>query len=215
MKEIKEKFILIWKDPVGSTLISAAIIAFITLVWARFSNYSWHDIYTWILMVLNYKLPLYLFLSSIGLYVIIIGAIRKIKFKKNRIFDEKVGNYTFKELVQIMQRETLPIHTRGMEMSGRAAPEDDLLLLFKVYYFWLIPGINEGDPIGEDGGYVHSMLAPKFVGYGLVETYTHPYPNLPEHTGTGYKISETGKRFHSLLDKWELEMKLKKERKEK
>ena len=85
-------------------------------------------------------------------------------------------------------------------MSGRPAPTDDLLMLFRMYYTYLNKGIDFDDNI-QDGGYLYSVLAPKLVGYGLVEAYDKPLRDLPDQKKVAYKTSELGHRFHASLEK--------------
>jgi hypothetical protein len=207
-KNIKEGFLKIWKDPVWSKVISAGIIALIAVIWAKITNHSWAEIYEFIIKVLSFQLPVYIFLSVIGLYFIVKLCIKLFKKRKDPLWDEQMGNYTFKELYNILITETFPVTTMGMQMSGRAAPNDDLLMLFRMYYTYLNKGIDFDDNI-QDGGYLYGVLAPKLVGYGLVEAFEKPLRDLPDQTEVAYKTSELGHRFHASLEKVILPEKIK------
>jgi hypothetical protein len=200
MKKIIDGFFTIWKDPVWSKVISAAIIGAAIVIWAKISNYSWLQIYYFILKGLSYQIPIWLFLSVIGLYFIIKLCIALFRKRKNPLLDEQMGNYTFKELYNILLTETLPVPTIGMEMAGTQAPTDNLLILFRLNYLYLNTGVSFEDHIG-DGGYLHGVLAPKLIGYGLVEAYQKPMNDLPERTHVAYKTSEIGHKFYASLEK--------------
>lgn len=207
-KSINEGFFKIWKDPVWSKVISAGIIALIVLVWAKITNHTWEEICGFVLAVLSFKLPVYLFLSVIGLYFIVKLCVKLFKKKKDPLWDEQMGNYTFKELYNILITETFPVETMRMQMSGMPAPKDDLLILFRFYYTYLNKGVDFDDNI-QDGSYLYSALAPKLVGYGLVEAYQKPLNDLPGQTKVAYKTSELGHKFHASLDKVILPQKIK------
>jgi hypothetical protein len=119
-----------------------------------------------------------------------------------------MGNYTFKELYNILLTQTLPVATIGMNMSRMPAPTDDLLTLFRIYYTYLNKGVDFDDNL-DDGNYLYSVLAPRLVGFGLVETYQNPLNNLPDETEIAYKTSELGHRFHASIDKIILAEKMK------
>lgn len=208
MKKFKESVLKIWKDPVLSKVIAVGIVAIITISWAKITNHSWKEIYDFVLGVLSFKLPVYLFLSIIALYFIFKVCIRLFRKRKDPLWDEQIGNYTFKELHNILFTETFPVTTMRMQMSGMPAPTDNLLFLFRMYYSYLNKGIDFDDNI-DDGGYLYSVLAPKFVGYGLVEAYQKPLNDLPDRTEVAYKTSELGHKFHASIDKAYLPEKIK------
>lgn len=199
-KVIKEGLLKIWKDPVWSNLISAGIIALIALIWAKITNHTWAEIYDFVLKVLAFKLHIYIFLSAIGLYFTVKLCIKLFRKKKDPLWDEQIGNYTFKELYNILITQTFPVATNGMQMSGMPAPTDDLLMLFRVYYTYLNKGVDFDDNI-QDGSYLYSVLAPKLLGYGLVEAYQKPLNDLPDRSEVAYKTSGLGHKFHASLDK--------------
>ena len=207
-KSIKESFLKIWKDPVWSKVISVGIIGLIALVWAKITNHTWTEIYGFVLRVLSFKLPVYLFLSIIALYFIVKLCIRLFRKRKDPLWDEQMGNYTFKELYNIMLTETFPVTTMGMQMSGMSAPTDNMLILFRIYYTYLNKGVDFDDRI-DDGSYLYSVLAPKFVGYGIVEAYQKPLNDLPDRKEVAYITSELGHKFHASLEKVILPEKIK------
>lgn len=207
-KSIKEGFLNIWKDPVWSKVISAGIIALIAVIWAKITNHTWAEIYDFVLSVLSFKLPVYLFLSTIALYFIVKLCIKLFKKRKDPLWDEQMGNYTFKELYNILLTETFPVTTMRMQMSGMSALTDDLLILFRIYYTYLNKGVDFDDNI-DDGSYLYSVLAPRLVGYGLVEAYQKPLNDLPDQTEVAYKTSELGHKFHASLEKVILPEKIK------
>ena len=206
--QIKNTFFKIWNDNVWSNLIAAIIFAAVALTWAKITNHSWGDIYNFSVTILTFKLPIYFFLSLTGFYFIIKKCIQFFKKHKDPLWDEQMGNYTFKQLYNIMLTEKMPIQTQGMKMSGHGPLTDDFLLLFRVYYTLLNSGVGL-DQSMKDGGYLYNYFAPRMVGFGLVEGYQKPDDNLPGVSDIAYKTSELGHKFHSSLDKIILAEKLK------
>lgn len=178
---IKQNFLKIWKDSVWSNVISTGIIFAIPIGWAKITNHSWNEIYQFLLKVLSFKFPLFVFLSVIALFFIIKKSIQLFKKRKDPFWDEQIGNYTFKELYNILLTETLPVKTTGMTWSGRDAPTDNLLSLFQMYYSILNVGFGLDNTL-EDYGYLYSVFAPRLVGYGLVDEYQKPNNDLPDRT---------------------------------
>jgi hypothetical protein len=207
-ESVKAGFFKFWQDPVWSKVISAGIIAIIAIIWAKITNHTWTEIYNFVLSILSFNLPVYLFLSVIAFYFIVKTFIKLFKKKKDPIWDEQMGNYTFKELYNILIAETFPIRTVGMKLSGMDAPSDNLLILFKVYYIYLNKGVDFDTNIN-DWGYLYNVLAPKLLGYGLVDAYQKPINNLPDETEVAYKTSDLGHKFYAYLEKAILPEKMK------
>ncbi len=204
----KEIFFKIWKDPVWSKVISGIILVGVPILWAKITHHSWEEIYGYIITILTFNFPLYAYLSAVALFFIVRFSIQWFKRKRDPFWDEQIGNYTFKELYNILLTETLPVRTQGMEWFGRDAPNDSLLFTFQVYYSTLNTGFGPDDDI-QDGGYLYGVFAPRMVGFGLVDEYQKPYFDLPDKTGTAFKTSALGHKFHASLDKLILADKLK------
>jgi hypothetical protein len=209
----KEHFLKIWRDPVWSKVIAAGILGAIALLWAKLTNHSWKEIYYFIISSLSFKLPVFLFLSVFALYFIIAKCIQLLKKRKDAFWNEQMGNYTFKELYNILLTTTMPVSTNGMKVTGRQAPNDNFLLLFRVYYTALNTGVGIEDNM-QDSGYLYSVFAPQMVGFGLVEVYQKPDNNLPEVSDNAYRTSELGHRFHASLNKLILADRIKELKKE-
>ena len=188
-----------WKDPVWSKVISAGIILLIATLWAKYSNYSAKQIYNFIISFLTYKLPIFVFLSLISLYFLTKLVIRLFKKKTDPIWDEQVGNYTFKELYQILSSQNLPVSTIGMGWAGRKPPEDDLLTLFHINSIFFNRGLKLDNDFG-DGGYLYGVLAPKLVGYGLIDKIETKNLKI-DVMDVKYQTSEMGHKFFALLEK--------------
>jgi hypothetical protein len=199
LNKIWEAFLKIWKDPVWSKVISAGIILLIATIWTKYSNYTGQDVYNFFILLLTYKLPVFVFLSVIGLYFLTKLLIRLFKKKSDPIWDEQVGNYKFKELYQILSSQNYPVETVGMSWSGRKAPEDDLLTMFHTYITFFNRGLNLDDNL-EDGGYLYGVLAPKLVGYGLLDKIESKNLQI-EVIDIKYQTSEVGHKFYALLEK--------------
>lgn len=199
LNKVWKTILRIWKDAVFSKLIAAGLILLITTAWAKYSNYSITDIYNFLIKGLTFKLPIFVFLSIIAIYFLIKLVIRLLRKKTDPIWDEQVGNYKFKELYQILSSQNFAVETGGMKWTGHPPPDDDLLNMFYTYYIYFNKGINIDDNLG-DGGYLYGALAPKFVGYGLLEKFETKDLEIDVMITT-YKISDDGKKFYSLIEK--------------
>lgn len=189
----------IWKDSVWSKLISTGLILLIATIWTSYSNYSIKDIYDFFINGLTYKTPVFVFLSLIGIYFLIKLIIRLFRKKTDPIWDEQVGNYKFKELYEILRNQNYPVGTVGMGYSGRKPPQENLLSLFHTYSPILNRGIDLDSNL-DDGGYLYGVLAPKLVGYGLVNKLESK--NLEINVmDIKYETSEVGHKFFALLEK--------------
>ena len=188
-----------WKDSVGSKLISTGFILLLTSIWTKYSNYSLNDVYNFFISGLTYRVPVFVFLSLIGFYFIIKLLTKIFRKKIDSIWDEQVGNYKFKELYKILSNQNYRVETIEMEYSGRRPPEEDLLTLFYRYS----PIFNKGiklDNNMDDGGYLYGALAPKLVGYGLVDKIESKNLRI-DAMDIKYETSEVGHKFFALLEK--------------
>jgi hypothetical protein len=199
-----------WKDPVWSKVISVAILALIASAWAAFVGLSFKQVVQLVVDSLCFKLPVYVLLSSVGMYFVGLRVIKAIKRKPQlapSIWDEQVGHYTFKELTDIMRSQTLPIRTVGMEISGTRPPDDNLIILFLQYVIWLNAGVTPEYPGNTDGGFGFSVLCPKLAAFGLVDVFEVPDEDLPNYRNTNYRMSELGRKFLSLIERVEVQEK--------
>lgn len=200
LKSIWEFILKTWKDPVWSKVIASAIIFLIATIWTKYSGHSFSDIIDFLMMVLTAPFPLYMALSIISLFFIIKYSIRFFKSRTHPIWDEQVGNYKFKELYAVLQRQNYPVQTMGMQYSGQAAPDGNLLAVFMAY----APVINMGvtlDRPHNDGGYLYGVLCPKLISYGLVRKTVIEEEGLGAIERVRYDMSELGHKFHSLMEK--------------
>lgn len=198
-KKIRNFISKIWKDPVWSKVISTIIILIITTVIMKLSNYSFKDILNLLITFLLYKIPVFIFLSLISIYLIIKLIIRFFKNKPDPLWAEQVGNYTFKELYNILSNRKLNIRTNGMKWSNKYPSEDSLLLQFHTFALIFNTGLDIDNHL-EDGGYLYGVVAPALLGYGLLDKIESQNINL-ETVTTKFQTSEMGYRFFALLEK--------------
>jgi hypothetical protein len=199
LKKFWNVLLRIWKDPVWSAVISAGIILIIATIWTKYSKYSSQQIYDFLIFILSYKVPVFVFLSIAGIYFLTKLAIRLFNRKIDPIWDEQVGNYKFKELYKILSNQNLPIGTVGMGYSGKKPPQEDLLTMFHAYTTFFNKGIKLEDD-NDDGGYLYGVLAPKLVGYGLVDKIETKNLKI-DVMDVKYQTSEVGHKFFALLEK--------------
>lgn len=198
-KKSWETIVKIWKNPVWSKVIAAGIIFLIAYLWERYSNYTFEDMYNYFISFLNFKTPVFVFFVIIALYSIVYFLIKIFKKKTDPIWEERVGNFIFKELYEILKNKNLPVQTKGMEFSNRKAPGEDLLTMFYTRSTYFNRGIDLDDNIG-DGGYTYGVLAPHLVGYGLIDKIEYNYRNTGKKA-IKYQTSEDGYKFYSLIEK--------------
>ncbi len=197
-KKIWKKIIEIWKDPVWSKVISTAIIFIIVTIWAKYSNYTNEQVYNFFILILIYKIPVFLFLSLIGLYFISKAVIKLLEKKNDPIWNEQIGNYTFEELYKILSSQNYPVGTVGMGYSRINPPENDLMSMFHAFSPILNRGI--GMDYEADEGYLYGVLSPKLVSYGLVDKIETKNLEI-DVMDIKYQTSENGYKFFALLEK--------------
>jgi len=189
----------IWKNTVWSKLISTGLIVLIGAIWTNYSSYSLNDIYNYFINVLTYKIPAFAFLSIIGIYFIVKFLIKLFRKKTDPIWDEQCGNYKFRELYEILSNQNYEVGTKEMELSGHKAPTADLLMMFYHYSPVFNKGLNMRQDTG-DGGYLYGILAPKLVGYGLVNKLESKNLEI-DFMDIKYETSEVGHKFFGLIEK--------------
>lgn len=199
LNKIWESIIKIWKDPVWSKVISTGIILLIGIIWTKYSKYSTQQVYDFFISILTYKLPIFVFLSIVGSYFLTKLLIRLFEKKTNPIWDEQVGNYKFKELCKILSSQNLPVETNGMKWSGQKSPDIDILTMFHSFSTFFNRGINLEDDLN-DGGYLYGVLAPKLVGYGLLDKIETKNLQI-DAMDIKYQTSEIGHKFYALIEK--------------
>jgi len=208
MNKTQELVLKAWKDPVWSKVISVALIGLVSVLWATYVGYSFAQIVELLIYGLSFRLPIYVLLSFVGLYLLCLQAIKFIKRKPKSLWNEQVGHYTFKELTDVMRSQTLPIRTHGMSFSGQEAPDDNLVILFLNYTIQLNAGITIDYPgMQSDGGFGFAVLCPKLMSFGLVDCSEVPDGLYPDIINTTYRMSELGRKFLSLIERIEIQAK--------
>jgi hypothetical protein len=199
-RKIWDLILKTWKDPVWSKVIATTIIFLIATAWTKYSDYTLNDITSFLVTVLTTPFPLYLTLSIISIYYIIRLAIKFFKSRTHPIWDEQVGNYKFKELYAVLQRQNYSVQTIGMQYSGQSAPEENLLAVFMTYAAVINMGVTLDRP-HDDGGYLYGVLCPKLISYGLVTKTVIEEEGLGTVERMRFDMSDVGHKFHSLMEK--------------
>lgn len=188
----------VWKDPVWSKVISVGIIGLIAFVWAWYEKKSPKEIYQLLLTILNFPIPLYFLLSIAGVFFLVRRSIKYFKKKSDPLYDEQVGNYTFKELCQVLQKEKIEMQTILMEWNRQKPIDANLLSQFIAFAPTLNQGVTFEFP-HDDSGYTYALFCPKMMTYGLVDKL--PAKHHSDIDMEVYQLSELGKRFLALWDK--------------
>lgn len=203
MKKIIQVIKSIWKGQVTSALIAAGILSLLGIIWAWYKKKTPTDIYNLSLKLLNFSIPLYLVLLIIFLLAVYLTIKRSIKRKNDLLYNESVGNYTFRELCQVLQSEKIETQTILMEWNKEEPINADLLSQFMVFAPVLSQGVTFEHPHG-DSGYLYALFAPKMETYGLVDKISAKH-----HSGIDmevYQLSELGKKFIALVNKHKLKI---------
>lgn len=195
----KGKFEKLWTNPVWSKVISAGIIALITVIYSivktAFEDISLYDA---IIKVLNFKIEVYLYLIfsilSIAIYFII-NFIRK-KINKRHLgfeLDQRIGNFTFRELHNALLTHMIETPER---LSYNAPTTIDLLTVFKIYARIFNQGVQ-----WEDDMDTYYKIGPTLMSYGIIEKV--PTTNKSDTIGMEMlQTSKIGYEFLAMLEKW-------------
>lgn len=195
----KGKFEKLWTDPVWSKVISAAIIALVTILYSigktAFENKSLFDS---IVKVLNLEIKVYLYLlfSFISIFIYFLINFFRNKLNKRHLgfeLDQKVGNFTFRELHNALL--THIIETPSSLKQG--APDMiDLLTVFKIYARIFNQGVQ-----WEDDMDTYYKIGPTLMSYGIIEKV--PTTNMSDVIGMEMlQTSKIGFEFLAMLEKW-------------
>ncbi|WP_269225594.1 hypothetical protein [Flavobacterium eburneipallidum] len=195
----KGKFESIWTNPVWSKVISAGIIASITILYSIVKN-AFEDIsiYEAIIKVLNFQIEVYLYLMfsvfSIAIYFII-NYLRKKINKKHLGFDldQRIGNFTFRELHNALLTHFIETPER---LQYNAPPTIDLLTVYKIYARIFNQGVQ-----WEDDMDTYYKIGPILMSYGIIEKV--PTTNKSDTIGMEMlQTSKIGFEFFAMLEKW-------------
>lgn len=189
-----------WNDPVWSKVISAGIIAVLTILYSIglsiFKEISFKEA---ILNILNFQIKIYVyFIISISAILIYYLIYRIRKYKNNKIvgfdIEKKVGNFSFRELYNALLTHKI---TTPINLMGPGIPkETDLLSLFVLYMRIFNQGVE-----WEHDYDTYYLLGPILMSYELVEKV--PTPNKLDTLGLEViQTSKVGYEFYAMLEKW-------------
>lgn len=194
------KFEKLWTDPVWSKVISAAIIAIITILYSigktAFEDKSFYDA---IIKVLNLEIEVYIYLIFTIISIVVYYLINLIRKKINKShlgfeLDQKVGNFTFRELHNALLTHIIETPSR---LHTYGTPETiDLLTVFKVYARIFNQGVQ-----WEDDMDTYYKIGPTLMSYGIIEKV--PTTNKSDTIGMEMlQTSKIGFEFLAMMEKW-------------
>ncbi len=197
--KIKEKkfFQRIWADPVLSKVISVIIVALLTILYSFivsiFEKISFKEA---LINTLNFKIEVYKFLifAIISILIFVIYYYWRKKRKKtfgNFDIEQKVGNFTFRELYNALL--TYKIKT---EYEVPEKDELDILNLFIIYQRPLNMGVD-----WESQDFLYYKLGPLLMSYGLTEKISTTNKTDPTESEM-IQTSKIGYEFLALLERW-------------
>jgi len=199
-------FVKIWKDSVFSKVIASSILLLLSVLTAfivkLLDGISIGDLFKKILQI-DIKLYLILLIAIILIfgYYVYLKFIKKRNQHKETFLRQKVGNYHFGDLNNILL--TTYIELPHFMRSQIGLKELDLLTLFKLF----IPQMNTiigFDHPTDEGDFIYYRLGPKLISYGLCENIPSIKNNTDGNINT-YDIttSKTGFEFFALLETYE------------
>jgi hypothetical protein len=198
----KGKFEKLWTSPVWSKVISAGIIALITVLYSVVKTvFEDISLYEAIIKVLNFEIEVYLYLIfsffSIAIYFII-NFIRN-KINKRHLgfeLDQKIGSFTFRELHNALL--THIIETPERLETYNTPRTIDLLTVFKIYARIFNQGVQ-----WEDDMDTYYKIGPTLMSYGIIEKV--PTTNKSDTIGMEMlQTSKIGYEFLAMLEKWRI-----------
>lgn len=199
-------FFKIWKDSVFSKLIASSILLLLSVLTAfivkLLDGISIGDLFNQFLQI-DIKLYLILLIAIILIvgYYIYLRFIKKRNQRKETFLRQKVGNYRFGDLNNILL--TTYIELPHFMINQIGLKELDLLTLFKLFISQMNTIIGFDHP-SDEGYFIYYKLGPKLISYGLCENIPSIKNNKDGNINT-YDIttSKTGFEFFALLETYE------------
>jgi hypothetical protein len=206
MSETKEKIKYpgflnkIWHDPVWGKVIYAGFIFLAGLIYSFIATLSKEiSFYDAFVKTINFTLPLYVIFIIVTLAVVIYAIIYKIRQKKKKHIgkfdvEEKVGNFTFRELYNALLTHEIeaPLEMLQYLKDGKI----DLLALFISYQRHFNLGVE-----WKEDHYSHYTLGPTLMSYGLTERV--PNKNKSDSLGIDMiQTSKVGLEFYAMLERF-------------
>lgn len=118
--------------------------------------------------------------------------IQKLKDQINTDLKEKIGIYTFSELIEIFNKKqfVLPAKlTKGEEIKISA------LKFYTVYFDNFVTGVTNQYGTGDDTTFIFYSIAPYFVGFDLLST-----TKIAGTTAQRIQTTKLGAKFYSMLE---------------
>jgi hypothetical protein len=193
--------------PVGSNVVASAIIALAVYVWSLVSKKTFLTFWYLILKGLSMQItfPMWLIILGGGGGWMLLNLIRYIKGNSqidSEIWEERVGDYTFLELFNILDKEHAQERTERMKQDRVGPSNDSLLQLFRFHRDDFNGGVKNTDRGFNDGGYLADVVAPKLYQYKLLEKEEYQGFEINYRVFyITYLTSEAGFKFFNCLDR--------------
>ncbi len=202
----KNFFVKIWTDSVFSKVIASSILLLLSILTAfivkLFEGISIGDLFNQFLQI-DIKLYLIILIAIILIigYYVYLKFFNKRNLYKEEFLKQKVGNYRFGDLNNILLTTYVELPHSFRHKVG--LKELDLLTLFKLFISQLNTVIGFDHPT-EEGGFIYYNLGPKLISYGLCENIPSLNNNTAGNINT-YDIttSKVGYEFFALLEIYE------------
>lgn len=119
--------------------------------------------------------------------------IQRLKEKLDEKTQEKIGNYSFDQLIKIFKEKKFIIPSKVAKQTHDITI--DALSLFTIYFDNFVTGISNEFTSSDDEVHVFYHIAPFFIGFDLLET-----TKLAKTTAQRIQITKNGTRFYSMLE---------------
>ena len=118
--------------------------------------------------------------------------IQKLKAQLNEKTQEKIGHYSFDQLIKIFKEKKFNIPSKVAKQTHDITI--DALSLFTIYFDNFVTGISNEITSSDDEAHVFYHIAPFFISFDLLET-----TKLAKTTAQRIQITKNGSRFYSML----------------
>ena len=195
-----DKLKWIWKDPVWSKVIAAAILFLVGIIWIGIKSYFKQISFeVSAISILTLSVPLYAIIICLVIFIIFYFYVFKNKKITgepiiNQYLNTQIGKYYFGELYKILCSKVVEIPLNYQHPKIR---KDNLLIQFLKFQKYFNVGIDE-NPYNNLYSFLNHNLVPIILSYGLIERAIISRNNTTLYV---YRTSSFGYKFISVYER--------------
>lgn len=123
----------------------------------------------------------------------LIKEMNKIEKQLGKNSTNKIGDYSFEQLIEIFTKHklTIPVNTIGNDKEV----ETNALKFFEVYFDHLCSGVTNRVKDTDESKFIYFKIAPYFISFGLLER-----TKLAGTTAQRIQTSKLGAKFYGMLE---------------